>query len=455
VESLGEAWLAADGNLRLVILDLLEGMGKDSRENFTGILRDKDARQITTDGIMSPVILLLAARTAGADVQEQLRKMALAFLEDAKGDLVELLQEQKPKASEAEKAQDLAMLRMEVLRAYQISLIRHGRLPCDAELGVRLAKFYPGADFAWNRELSQLLVAVKAPGMVGPTLDLQTQAVARWETAGRPAPEPLRLGPQEEQIWYARVLCDAEAAQFTVEQRDRYFAWFAETAPQLKGANNFIKYLESIRQRALSKLTVEERKQREKNHQAALLARQKPSDPGNAPVRKFVKMWTLADLEAELGAVKAGRNFERGKEIFTSLLCAKCHLFNGGTGAAVGPDLTAVGGRFAARDILEAITDPSKVISEQYAATVVETREDSHMGLIAGEDSESLTLYADAYGESKKTIPKKNIIKREPARISLMPMGLLGSLEKEEIWDLLAYMISGGKKDAENFRATP
>jgi putative heme-binding domain-containing protein len=257
-------------------------------------------------------------------------------------------------------------------------------------------------------------------------------------------------------IWFARVLCEVPAGHFSAPQREEYFRWFDETAPQLKGGNNFVKFLEAIRQRALTQLPESLRGQVEKNHQIALakLTELRTSTPQGVPERKFVRAWTVADLEPDFGKVKAGRNFARAKEIFASQLCLRCHRM-GQEGGGVGPDLTAVASRFGSKDILEAIVDPSKVISDQYAALLVETRTENFLGLPAGEDEQTLTIYEDIFGEKKRSIPKADVLKREPAKVSLMPVGLLSPLHRDEVLDLLAYLSAGGRSDAPNFQPAP
>ena len=58
--------------------------------------------------------------------------------------------------------------------------------------------------------------------------------------------------------------------------------------------------------------------------------------------------------------------------MFAAANCYACHHF-AGDGGAVGPDLTGLAGRFSPRDILESVLEPSKVISDQYAASVITT----------------------------------------------------------------------------------
>jgi putative heme-binding domain-containing protein len=51
--------------------------------------------------------------------------------------------------------------------------------------------------------------------------------------------------------------------------------------------------------------------------------------------------------------------------MYRAILCANCHVRNG-RGGEIGPDLTNLHTRFSKKDILDAIINPSKVISEQF-----------------------------------------------------------------------------------------
>ena len=62
--------------------------------------------------------------------------------------------------------------------------------------------------------------------------------------------------------------------------------------------------------------------------------------------------------------------YEKGRDAFLGAQCLACHKF-GTEGGSIGPDLTAVSSRFSRRDVLESIIEPSKVVSEQYANTMI------------------------------------------------------------------------------------
>jgi putative heme-binding domain-containing protein len=253
------------------------------------------------------------------------------------------------------------------------------------------------------------------------------------------SPEPA------EQIWYA--LCLREASGWTPAQRERYFAWFAK-ARGYKGGNSFAKFILRIRDQALEKLPAADR--------PALLAlaekevAPQPAAPA-APPRAFVKAWTLADLLPALPEADKGRNFARGKALYTAAQCAQCHQF-AGEGGATGPDLTAVGSRFSRKDILEAILDPSKALSEQYASFLFTMKDGSVVaGQIAEENHYLLTLILNPITGERQNFPKGNIVKREMSPVSLMPPGLLSTLTRDEVLDLLAYLESAGNDKAPSF----
>jgi putative heme-binding domain-containing protein len=316
------------------------------------------------------------------------------------------------------------------LRVIEVSLMRQGR-PSEemVKLGIeKLSRQFPAKSFDLNRELSQLLVWLDAPDVVEKTLALMRGT-----------------SDHAEQIWYANVL--REAKQWTPAQREQYFAWF-NAAADYKGGNSAGKFILRIREEALKRVPDAERE-----HLAALFEN-KPTPvtpPPPAVARNFQKAWTVADLTPDLAQAAKGRNFSRGKEIFASVQCAQCHHF-GKDGGNVGPDLSAVGNRFNAHDLLEAIIEPSKAISEQYASVVVTMKDGGvFSGLIAEEDNHRLRLVTDPVAGKNEWLRIGQIASREVSKVSLMPPGLINVLTKDEILDLLAYLASGGNEKAPAF----
>jgi putative heme-binding domain-containing protein len=149
----------------------------------------------------------------------------------------------------------------------------------------------------------------------------------------------------------------------------------------------------------------------------------------------------------------SGRNYEHGQRTFAAARCVVCHRF-GGEGGATGPDLTNVAGRFSYKDLSEALVDPSKVVSDQYRATIVQTADGkSYTGRLATEDEKKIVLLTDPEDATKMVeIAKDDIDVLEPSKVSLMPADLLKVLNKEEVLDLLAYLMSRGNPNDASFK---
>jgi putative heme-binding domain-containing protein len=139
------------------------------------------------------------------------------------------------------------------------------------------------------------------------------------------------------------------------------------------------------------------------------------------------------------------RNFEKGKGLFVSSLCASCHTMNN-MGGTSGPDLTRLGTRFSYRDMLEAIIEPNKTISDQYGATVFSMKKGgSVIGRLVSEDNQYYQVSQNPFvPQQLRTIDKKDVSGIRVSEVSPMISGLVNSLNPEELKDLLAFLKSGG-----------
>jgi putative heme-binding domain-containing protein len=159
----------------------------------------------------------------------------------------------------------------------------------------------------------------------------------------------------------------------------------------------------------------------------------------------------MSDLMPVIDQATSGRSFEKGKAAYTAAQCAKCHRF-GNEGGSTGPDLTGAGNRFAPTDVLEAIILPSKVISDQYRPTEFILKNRTVVsGQVEAEDAETLTVRSNPLSAETTKIKKSDIARQRPARLSLMPEGLIDTLSEEEILDMIAYVRSGGNEDDKAF----
>ena len=120
----------------------------------------------------------------------------------------------------------------------------------------------------------------------------------------------------------------------------------------------------------------------------------------------------------------------------------------------VGPDLTTAGRRYSARDLLDQVINPSKVINDQFSAVQIVTDEGRvHNGVIVNLSGDRLTLNTDLSDPNKRiAIERDTIEELIVSKTSPMPAGLLKRMTKEEILDLIAYLISGGDLAHEYFK---
>jgi len=303
-----------------------------------------------------------------------------------------------------------------------------------------IAPLYPSSNPQLNRELAQVLIYLGAPGVVQKTVDL----LSRAET-------------QEEQIHYVFHLRTVKSG-WTPEDREKYFAWFKrdrakdKRSPELTkwfadvgrdqtDGSSFPKFMANIKKDAVATLS-----DAEKTQLASLIATDAVVQRPTAE-RKFVKEWTMADIVPSLAEAASGRNFRRGREAFTTTQCILCHKF-GTEGGSVGPDITGAASRFNRRDLLETIIEPSKVISDQYQnITVTKKNGDEVTGRLVEENEQRLVLLANPLTTDRTELKKSDVAKRTPSKLSPMPEGLVNTLTKEEILDLLAYIEAGGKRE--------
>src|SRR5207253_1054779 len=162
--------------------------------------------------------------------------------------------------------------------------------------------------------------------------------------------------------------------------------------------------------------------------------------------------YTVEELVPVVERGLSGRNFDRGRNLFGEAKCFACHRFNN-EGGGTGPDLTIVSGRFNARDLLESIIEPSKVVSDQYAAVAITTTDGRVIsGRIVNLHGDNITVNTDMLDPNKLVNVNRNLIdKMGASKVSMMPEGLIDSLNREEILDLVAYLYSRGDRNHKMF----
>ena len=141
---------------------------------------------------------------------------------------------------------------------------------------------------------------------------------------------------------------------------------------------------------------------------------------------------------AEMGAYFREHigNPYRGQAVFRNL-CAQCHTIYG-AGAKVGPDLTA-SGRASFEQLLSNVLDPSLVIGPGYQVTTVVTRDERNLTGLIVEDNEQ-RIVVRMPGEGEETVPRHNVKYTRVSKLSMMPEGIEGLLDKKDLADLFAFL---------------
>ncbi|MDX2035627.1 MAG: c-type cytochrome [Isosphaeraceae bacterium] len=350
-------------------------------------------------------------------------------------------------------------LRLELLRAYQLVFIRMGmpdKAVADA-LAKKLDGFYPAANDYETRELCNLLVYLGSPTVAAKTIallakdnerkgDESAELLTRNAGYGGTIAQVMANRPDGQNIALAFSLRNLKQG-WTLEERKAYFR-FLQKARGWSGGASYQGFINNIDKDAFENCSEAERLAVEatgarKPYKAVQLPA--PIGPG--------KEWSLEEL-LELSQTKmTKRNFENGKRAFAAARCVACHRF-GGDGGATGPDLTQAAGRFAFKDLAEAVIDPSKVVSDQYKATVIATTGGQvHTGRIVSENDKSVTILVDPEDSTKVVeVARTDIDEKKPLDTSLMPKGLFNTLNENEVLDMLAYILSRGDQNDPAFR---
>jgi putative heme-binding domain-containing protein len=164
---------------------------------------------------------------------------------------------------------------------------------------------------------------------------------------------------------------------------------------------------------------------------------------------KFVRPrteWKLEDLADAVEKLDHGRSFANGKQMFTVANCVACHKMNG-VGQEIGPDLTKID----AKDqkplaILKKILDPSSRIKEKYESYAIEMQNGNIItGIIVEETAEAIKIVENPLAKAAPTVLKQaDVAAKKKLAVSIMPKGQLDQLTREEILDLIAYIVARG-----------
>jgi putative heme-binding domain-containing protein len=309
--------------------------------------------------------------------------------------------------------------KISLLRTYQI-LFRRMKLPVNDQRQTILAqldKHYPNTDDMLDRELASVLFAISANDLLERTIT----SLSRASTAMR-------------QIHYLMLLKQLDSKAWTDQQKKRLRSVLEVEEIRLTASRPYRDVVELL---------------------GELL---KTVDATGAPVsadeqpKKLVKEWKVADLlpHATKENLKE-RDVDRGRVIFRGARCHTCHRI-GSTGGTLGPNLTSVAGRYAARDVLEALIEPNKVIADPYRTTLFVMNDGKQIaGQIVDLGRGQYTVRTDPLQPfARVKLNESDVEETRPSNVSLMPTGLVNHLTRDEILDLMAYLLASSSISGSN-----
>jgi putative membrane-bound dehydrogenase-like protein len=150
------------------------------------------------------------------------------------------------------------------------------------------------------------------------------------------------------------------------------------------------------------------------------------------------------DLEEAIRPMKP--SLARGRELFTTLGCVKCHTLDKHEDPK-GPFLGDAGGKYDAKHLTESILRPSTKIAQGFASERILAKAPTeaaaasdYTGFVTKETADEVQL-RDLTGRVT-VIPKPNITKRQPQPGSMMPEGLADGLSLDDFGALLGFLKS-------------
>lgn len=362
----------------------------------------------------------------------------------------------------------------DMTRAFELIFTRMGAPEAadKANVVAYLSPKYPAKTALLNRGLSKVLIYLEAPGVIEKTLTLMdrkdepgsnnlgletatasSDLILRNPQYGMDIAKMLAKVPPLQQTYYA-VMLSREATGWTPTLRDKYFTWFGN-AFKYEGGRSYVGFIDRARKLALAHVPKEQFEKYNKLSGADLLTSSgndivmsgyTPKGPG--------RRWTLDNAVAMLDTGAHHPDFATGQKIYSAILCSHCHAISG-SGGDIGPDLTQLGTRFSNKDILEAIIEPSKTVSDQYASTVFVLKNgQSVVGRLINEDKANYIISQNPFAaDQTRKIPKKDVTTKRYSPESIMLPGLINSLNSDELKDLMAYLKSGGNQKNEVYKA--
>jgi putative membrane-bound dehydrogenase-like protein len=150
------------------------------------------------------------------------------------------------------------------------------------------------------------------------------------------------------------------------------------------------------------------------------------------------KVQLIAALKQKLTTDALSKaDLSQGRQVYATL-CAACHTLYG-QGGKIGPDLTGAG-RHELSYVLDNVVDPSAVVAADFRLAILTLKDGRVLsGLVPEKTERTLTLQTMT---ERLTIEQSEVTDTQLVNQSLMPEGLLQTLNDTQVRDLVAYLMS-------------
>ena len=135
---------------------------------------------------------------------------------------------------------------------------------------------------------------------------------------------------------------------------------------------------------------------------------------------------------------------QRGQIIYNraNLQCNYCHLV-AGEGNNFGPDLTSLGTYMTPQSILESLLNPNTDIKQGYETVLIKKKDNTIVSGLLQRETDDATLLR-LPGGTIISVSNDDIESIENSEYSLMPAGLTNVLRRDELVDLMQYLVELG-----------
>ena len=353
--------------------------------------------------------------------------------------------------------------KLDLLRTYSVIMSRGG-MPSSEQveaIGFQLDAHFPASNDNLNEELCRILCFLQHPSVVSKTIallkttkakipDYDPEMMQRGGNYGKKILSTMAEGVSPNVLNIHLLFCLKDVVHgWTMNDRKAYLGELKELLTK-KGGHYFSGYLQKIRETAIAKVP-----EQDKLALSYLTGEIKGVDLSKLPQAEGPGVaWTVESALKVLNKEPLqSRSFTNGKKMFSAGLCVACHRFSD-EGGGVGPDLTNLAKRSDYKSILESTIHPNLVVSNQFEQHEITLKDGSLvMGKIVSDEKDHYSVVQsglDPLNLSK--VNKSEVASKKASKLSMMPGGLINSMNAEELKDLIAYFVSAGDKKHKIFR---